>query len=196
MFASIVDFGQISIFNYAAAELLVEFMKTASNEYFVGELKITNMVQMSALRCSNHIFIHLNILGMDVLALEKYGEYFFGYVSNSFTNMDDAKYELIKSRLVLRLEATYRSVADMGHDNANDIYLSNGHINDLKVKSINLIQNSSNGGALFQVVKEKFIENKRRFLLEFTNSPSDSFISTSSTHNGQKGRIIRFNPNY
>ncbi len=193
-YVGIVDFGVLSIFNYAAAEVLAEFMRVAAVEYFVEELKLANRVEIMVMRASDHIFIHTAILGIDPVTMEKHSEYLYNYVANNHRLLDDAKYELIKSRILLRLEPTFRTVADMGHDNANDLFLSNGQIADLKSKAAVVIKNSSNGGALSRVIVEKFVETKRRIVVEFTNSESIDVVSPDNVFNKLKPRLIRFNP--
>jgi hypothetical protein len=193
-YVGIVDFGVLSIFNYAAAEVLAEFMRVAAAEYFVEELKLANRVEVLVTRASDHIFIHLSILGIDPVSIEKHAEYLYNYVANNHRLLDESKYELIKSRILLRLEPTFRSVADMGHDNANDLFLSNGQISDLKSKAALVIKNSSNGGALSRVIVEKFVETKRRIVVEFTNAATNDVVPSDSIFNRLKPRLIKFNP--
>ena len=193
-YVGIVDFGVLSILNYAAAEVLAEFMRVGAAEYFVEELKLANHVEILVTRASDHIFIHTSILGIEPVLLENLSEYLYNYVANNHRRLDDTRYELIKSRILLRLEPTFHSVADMGHDNANDLFLSNGQISDLKSKAAVVIKNSSSGGALSRVIVEKFVETKRRIVVEFTNSETNDVVPADSVFNKLRPRLIKFNP--
>lgn len=196
MYVTAIDFGPFTIFNYAGAQLTAEFLKVTSTEYFVEKKQLTNMVDIQVVRGSNHllIFISFSILG-DPMTLEQHMEDYLRYMASEFASYKSAdhidKFDLIRRRLLLRMDFSYTNLKDFAHDDANDLFLSRGQVEGLKMKARALLQSEAELETFRLIIKEKLLENKSRLVVEFTNYTGKESVKHKDTFGGLIPKVVQ-----
>lgn len=189
---SVTDFGLLSTLNYASAELQVEFMKQEAFKFFVQDKKVADFVEINVMRASNHLMIMSSIITSNHQHIEQLNEEFLKKLKDRFFALEAREQEALKQRLLLRLEAFYSSVKDFAEADASDFFLSNLQVQGLNLQVISLLHSGADFDTLMPIIRDKFYENKRRILVEFTNDRSGTTsISEKDTYLGLKPHIQR-----
>lgn len=196
MYVTAVDMGPFTIFNYAGAQLAAELLKVTAAEFFVEIHKLTNVVDIEVVRGSNHlmIFVSFSMLG-DPITLEHHMEDYLRYMSSEFESYKSAdrldKFDLIRRRLLLRMDFSYTNLKDFAQDDANDLFLSRGQVEGLKMKARALLNSEAELETFRLIIKEKLLQNKSRLVVEFTNYLGKEAVKQKDTFGGLLPKVVQ-----
>ena len=166
LYAQVINFSVMSVINYAAAQVLAELMKVASIDYFANNKLSSERVSVEVVRASYDILIIFNLLGHNAIQIEKTGEGFLKFVQQEFNEYDEERFSMIRMKVVNRLDKSYSNIKNFAHDDANDIYLSDGKLEGVRPKTVSLLKHETDQATLNHIIKEKFFEGSNRIIFE------------------------------
>ena len=141
-------------------------MRVASLDFFAGRKISTERVNIEVIRASYDILIIINLLGHNAMDLEKTGEEFLKFVQQEFKEYDEERFSMVRMKVVNRLEKSYSSIKDFAHDDANDIYLSDGKLEGVRPKTVSLLKHETDQATLNHIINEKFFGGSNRIIFE------------------------------
>lgn len=189
MYVHTIDFGVLTILNYAASHLLAEYLRVAAIKYFI-EFRKRKSVKIVVKRVSNHIIIQMIIMSMNWKE-EINIEDFMNFSYKKFSSLPESEMKTIRDRTLSKMSPVYRSVRDYAREDASDLFLSNGQVVGLKRRTYKILQEEAELETFKPIINKNFFHTNKRIYIEFTRAPDGTnYLRPGAVYNQMPVEVI------
>ena len=187
---SVIDLGVLSPIHMAGAKVITEFLLIQAQNYFMQDAQQESKTRFELVTVSNRLVLLVKLQGTDPRFLETSVEGFLKVSFSSFSVIEEAHFQQILKRVLLRMTPDYGSVADFARQDSNDLFYSHGTAHSLLYNVFNVLTRQTDLESTRKIFKEKIIENKRRIIVEFTNKSNSPILDSNDTLGGLLPKLV------